>query len=80
MACTVKNLSRRLVSFRGNSGQSWHLAPGASLELSEVEVTGNAKITKLNAQRVVATTYSANGKPESVAEESERGKRARHGR
>jgi hypothetical protein len=80
MTSTVKNLSRRLVSFCGNSGQSWHLAPGASLEVPDVEVTGNAKITKLSVQRVVAVSSDARGKPEAGGEEHERGKRARHGR
>jgi hypothetical protein len=80
MTSTVKNLSRRLVSFCGNSGQSWHLAPGASLEVPDVEVTGNVKIAKLSAQRVVAVAAGARTKPEAGGEEGERGKRARSGR
>ena len=47
MTCTITNRAHSLVSFRGNSGQTWHLPPETSIEVMDVEVTGNAKIEKL---------------------------------
>lgn len=54
MTCTITNRSGRLVSFRGNGGQTWHLAPFASIEVMDVEVSNNAKVRKLEANGVVA--------------------------
>ena len=47
MTCTITNRARSLVSFRGNSGQTWHLPPETAIEVMDVEVTENAKIEKL---------------------------------
>ena len=54
MNCTITNRSGRLVSLRGNSGQTWHLAPFASIEVMDVEVTNNPKVQKLEANGVIA--------------------------
>jgi hypothetical protein len=54
MTCTITNRSGRLVSFRGNGGQTWHLAPFASIEVMDVEVTNNPKVQKLEASGVIA--------------------------
>ena len=47
MTCTIINRARSLGSFRGNNGQMWHLPPETSIEVMDVEITGNAKIEKL---------------------------------
>ncbi len=49
----ILNLTPRLVSFRGNSGQTWHLSPNASLEVLGSEVVNNAKCEKLKAKKVI---------------------------
>jgi hypothetical protein len=54
MTCTVTNRSGRLISFRGNSGETSHLPPFASIELNEVEVTNNPKIEKLRSMGLIA--------------------------
>lgn len=54
MACKIRNLSRRLVTIPGNSGQTWHLLPGASIEVVDVEVADNARVKKLEAQGLVS--------------------------
>jgi hypothetical protein len=47
MTCTITNRSGRLVSFRGNGGETWHLAPFASIAVMDVEVTNNRKFKNL---------------------------------
>ena len=61
MTQTVKNLSRRSVSFTGNTGQTWHLPPLATLEVPDFELSGNAKVEKLQARHLlkVAATSAA---------------------
>ena len=61
MTCKMQNLTHRLVSIRSNSGQTWHLPPGVSLDLMNVEVTDNAKIAKLVANGVIAVQYEEAG-------------------
>ena len=75
MTCTVTNRSGRLVSFRGNGGQTWHLAPFASIEVMDVEVTNNPKVNKLEANGVIAVEQTES--PESVGRESQRGRTSR---
>ena len=68
MTCTISNRSGRLVSFRGNGGQTWHLAPFASVALMDVEVTNNPKVQKLEANGVIAVEQTEPlepGRPES---------------
>ncbi|MBL4901406.1 MAG: hypothetical protein JKY62_01985 [Desulfocapsa sp.] len=50
---TIRNLTPRLVSFRGNSGQTWHLSPNSSLEVLGSEIVNNAKCEKLKAKNVI---------------------------
>lgn len=54
MSCTITNQARRIVTFRSNSGQTWHLPPHAVLDLPEIEVTDNAKLLKLAAEGILA--------------------------
>ena len=53
MTHTLKNLSRRLVSFRGNSGETWHIPPSTSIELPDFEVSENAMFHKLKELRLI---------------------------
>ena len=46
-------MTRRLVSIRGNSGESWHLPPKVAIDLMDAEVTDNDMIAKLVAQGVI---------------------------
>lgn len=50
---TIRNLTPRLVSFRGNSGQTWHLSPNSSIEVLGSEIVGNDKCEKLKAKNVI---------------------------
>ena len=75
MTCTITNRSGRLVSFRGNGGQTWHLAPFASLALMDVEVTDNPKVQKLEANGLIEV--KATESPESVRPESGRARTTR---
>jgi hypothetical protein len=54
MTCQILNLTRRLVSIRGNSGETWHLPPGSSLDLPDAETTENDKIAKLVANGLLS--------------------------
>jgi hypothetical protein len=53
MTSTISNQARRSVSFRGNSGQTWHLPPGVSIDVADVEIADNLKIQKLTRQGVI---------------------------
>jgi hypothetical protein len=70
MTCTIINRSGSLVSFRGNGGQTWHLAPFASIAVMDVEVTNNPKVQKLEAKGMIAVLQTES--PESVRPESRR--------
>ena len=61
MTCKIQNLTHRLVSIRGNSGDTWHLPPRVSLDLMDAEVTDNAKIAKLVANGVIAVQHEESG-------------------
>jgi hypothetical protein len=75
MTYTVTNRSSSLVSFRGNSGETWHLAPFASIAVMDVEVTNNPKVQKLEANGVIAVQQTE--PPESVRAETQRGRTTR---
>ena len=75
MTCTITNRSGRLVSFRGNGGETWHLAPFDSIAVIEVEVTNNPKIHKLEANGVIAVHQKE--QLESVRPESQRARTTR---
>ena len=70
MTCTITNRSGRLVSFRGNGGETWHLAPFASIAVMDVEVTNNPKVQKLEANGVIAVQQTE--PPEPVRPKSQR--------
>jgi hypothetical protein len=82
MTCTIQNLTQRMVSFRGNSGETCHLPPKIALELMDAEVMENAKIAKLVATGVIAVRHGETPIPpeESVEPGSraqEKGRRPR---
>lgn len=70
MTCTITNQARRIVSFRSNSGQTWHLPPNATVEIMEVELADNAKIHKLAARGIL--TIQPVQKAESAPSEKAR--------
>jgi hypothetical protein len=70
MTCTITNRSGRLVSFRGNGGETWHLAPFASIAVMDVEVTNNPKVQKLEANGMIAVQQTE--QLESVRPKSQR--------
>ena len=74
MTCTITNRSGRLVSFRGNGGEPWHLAPFASIAIMDVEVTDNPKVQKLEANGLIEVkpTESESVRPESGRDRSTR--------
>ena len=54
MPVKIKNLTKRPVLFRLNSGQTLHLAPGSiSAEVWEHEINGNTKAKKLKDRNVI---------------------------
>jgi hypothetical protein len=62
----LKNVSRGLVSFRGNSGETWHIPPGESVPLPDFELSENAMLHKLKELRLVEVG-SADRKPEAAS-------------
>lgn len=75
MNCTITNRSGRLVSFRGNGGETWHLAPFASIEVMDVEVTNNPKVQKLEANGLI--TVHQTEPPKSVRPDTRRARTKR---
>ena len=62
--CRVSNLERKPVTFRGNTGESFHLAPGESgREVRVLEVAGNPIVDKLQASGVLAVEAPTPTKP-----------------
>lgn len=52
----IRNVSRRPVSFRANTGQTWHIPPGGSIKVLEGEVHNNAKVAKLMGLSLLAVS------------------------
>lgn len=77
MTQTLKNLSRRPVSLRGNSGQTWHIPPGAAIEIPEFETQDNPKLRKLVTRCLLSLSGSEKMEREGGAETRGRGKRSR---
>jgi hypothetical protein len=76
--CRVQNLTRRLVSIRGNSGESWHLPPKVAIDLMDAEVTNNTMITKLVARGVIGVqAIPAEESAEPASQTQERSRRPR---
>jgi hypothetical protein len=68
-------LTRRLVSIRGNSGETWHLAPKVSIDVMNAEATDNPMIAKLVAKGVISLQCQESTAP--VPRPPERGRRSR---
>jgi hypothetical protein len=77
MTQTLKNLSRRPVSLRGNSGQSWHIPPGASIEMPDFETSDNPKLRKLVERRLLGLIPPEKKEHEAGGETRGRGRRSR---
>jgi hypothetical protein len=86
MAHTLKNVSRCLVSLRGNSGETWHIPPNASIEVPDFEVSDNAMLHKLKGLRLLGVDISADAnrhehpdtkRRESDDDDEDRGKKTR---
>jgi hypothetical protein len=75
MSCRIENLTRRLVSIRGNSGETWHLPPKVSIDLIDAEATNNPIIAKLVAKGVISLQHQESTVP--VPRPPERGRRQR---
>jgi hypothetical protein len=75
MTCKIYNLTHRIVSIRGNSGQTWHLPPNVSVDVLDAEVTHNAKITKLAGKGIIAVQQAEQA--ERASKVPERGRRPR---
>jgi hypothetical protein len=64
MPVKIRNLTSRLLLFSLNSGTTLRLEPGGtSGELGEAEVTNNAKVDKLQGQRVIAVERTEQKRP-----------------
>jgi hypothetical protein len=68
-------LTRRLVSIRGNSGETWHLPPKVSIDVMNAEATDNPMITKLVAKGVISLQCQESAEP--APRPPERGRRPR---
>ena len=69
MEVTIENLTDRLVLLRLNSGETMHLAPGASsAAIATVEIENNAKAAKLQAQNVIAVHGPGAKAPQAAAQ------------
>jgi hypothetical protein len=66
MTSRIHNLTRRLVSIRGNSGETWHLPPGGALELPNAETAENDKVSKLVANGILSVQIEDNAAPVSA--------------
>lgn len=78
--CTVKNQTRRQVTFRGRSGRFRHLPPMSSIEVPEVEVADNAFVEKLVKRRILAVAdggKSQAAKAASAPQDDKAGKSAK---
>ncbi|HZF20339.1 MAG TPA: hypothetical protein VE008_11605 [Burkholderiales bacterium] len=60
----VQNVTRRLVSLRGNSGQTWHIAPNTSIELPDFELSRNEKLRKLREGHLIKVEPPLDAKPD----------------
>jgi hypothetical protein len=80
MTCTITNRSGRLVSFRGNGGQTWHLAPFASIAVMDVEVTENPKIQKLETHGLITVERAEPGTQDRSEPQRARSRRSRRAR
>jgi hypothetical protein len=59
MTSTVTNQSHTMVSFRGNSGETWHIPPGHAITIMTIELTDNEKVRKLEELGFIAIQHRA---------------------
>ena len=59
MTSTVTNQGQTIVSFCGNSGETWHIPPGHAITMMTVELTDNEKAapTKFEAEWATSEMY-----------------------
>jgi hypothetical protein len=76
----VTNLESRPVTFRGNSGESFHLAPlERDREIRRLDVEGNPMVDKLSKRRVLSVgdkPSSAQGKTTSKSKKGSKSKQS----
>ena len=77
MASRIHNLTRRPVSIRGNSGDTWHVPPGGSLDLPAAETADNDKVSKLVANGILSV-QAEEGAESASAEVTEQALPAKH--
>jgi hypothetical protein len=71
MTSTVTNQSRTIVSFRGNSGETWHISPGHTLTMMTIELTENEKVRKLEELGFITIQHlEPEKKPDRIQEQS----------
>lgn len=71
----VSNLERRPVAFRGNTGESFHLAPlERDREIRALELEGNSQVEKLLRERVLAIAKAA---PATTGKKKQQKKKAK---
>lgn len=76
MTSTVTNQSHTLVSFRGHSGETWHLPPGHAITMMTSELTENEKVRKLEELGFITIQHMASEKEPSSVQEKNRRARA----
>jgi hypothetical protein len=72
MVSKVQNLTHRLVSVRGNSGETWHLPPGGALELPTAETVENDKMSKLVANGILSVESGESAEQVPAAQKKRR--------
>jgi hypothetical protein len=74
MTSTVTNQSRTLVSFRGNSGETWHIPPHAAVTVMTVEIAENEKIRKLDGLGFISVHHNMTSaqEPDRAPEKNKR--------
>ena len=73
MTCKIQNLTHRIVSIRGNSGETWHIPPGHAITIMTIELTDNEKVRKLEELGFIALQHMAPAKkPDSVQKKNRR--------
>lgn len=76
MTSTVTNQSQTIVSFCGNSGETWHLPPGHVITIMTAELTDNKKVHKLEELGFITIQHLAPKREPSSGQEKNRIARA----
>ena len=73
MTSSVTNQSHTIVSFRSNSGETWHIPPGHAITMMTIEITDNEKVRKLEELGFIVIQPMASAKkPDSVQKKPRR--------